>query len=704
MAEVAVGTVVIALLLVVAVVTLRVTEKGTINQKQRQQAMDLAKARSEELKSYLSSQSWGNMQVDVRFPATQTPAVNSYGSYAPTTVTLGKNQYVLDPEVRYVMNDASNNLQYIPTPGNALTPEIGDLVRVRMDCFYGPLNQFVPLPTAEAVNNVLNRVVYTNLISNKVIKVGGVGSIWGYIFGGTSGCDPSQPVQGVEVGLFQGVQMVTNVVTDQNGKYEFDNVTQGTYFIQTVSSPGYSPVGSCGFTEPVTLTGGSNLANQNLGVKPLPVWNYYGVVVYTTPVVTTVPATSPTPVLPVLTAVATVANALVFADDGNSSPVTTNGSGAYTITQVRSTPVAGHSYDTIEGDDLAAATPRMGRNYNVGPNMYPQSYSGGQTYLGPITIFVNSLITNTQPATFVILDGDTLGAISSSYYSVTVNVADGSPAPPSTILSSGVTAILNVHQGAPNVTLGLSGNPGTAPGYSPFNGAVTVDASVTAPITLLSYAVGSMAGTVAGMGASFNYAQFKVRAVDDSGQYTYDIPVSYDGASTFGTFNYHYLRTPLESPFNGDINYNFNAEGSGDYTSTQLAQDARQKQLHTLDGPLLVSLLNVYMAVTVTQYGGAYPYGSWISAQMVPSGTTPAALPTPGQGSGFGVSNYFSGVTKGDGTAFVQVQLSAGAPTTYVVTSQIVDPNTYALSSKSTTLTMGVTNTFASPKGVSFGF
>jgi len=99
-AEIAVGSLIIALLLVVGVVTLRVTEKGTVAQKKSQQALNLAKAKAEELKSFMGSQNWDRMKVDVRFPATQTPAVNSYNSYAPTTVTLGKNTFIMDPDVR----------------------------------------------------------------------------------------------------------------------------------------------------------------------------------------------------------------------------------------------------------------------------------------------------------------------------------------------------------------------------------------------------------------------------------------------------------------------------------------------------------------------------------------------------------------------------------------------------------------------------
>src|SRR5690242_193649 len=151
-AEVAIGTVIIALLIVVAVTTLKVTEKGTVNQKQRQEALNLAKAKAEEIKSYLTSQNWDNIKVEVRFPPTQTPVVNPYDSYAPTTVKLGKNLYILDPEVRYVNNSGANQIQYVPTPGAVETPEISDLVRIRVDAYYGKAEEFVPLPTAEASN------------------------------------------------------------------------------------------------------------------------------------------------------------------------------------------------------------------------------------------------------------------------------------------------------------------------------------------------------------------------------------------------------------------------------------------------------------------------------------------------------------------------------------------------------------------------
>jgi hypothetical protein len=252
------------------------------------------------------------------------------------------------------------------------------------------------------------------------------------------------------------------------------------------------------------------------------------------------------------------------------------------------------------------------------------------------------------------------------------------------------------------VTVNLRNNS-APPAWLNFNQTMTLDASTAQPITLLNYAIGSMAGTVAGMGASFNYAQFKINVTDADNQYTYSVPVSYDGAATYGTFNFPYFRTPLSN--SGVLSYNFSANGGGDYTSTMVTDDVHQGQSRQLSDLILVSLLNVYAAVTVTKSGQPYAAGAWISAQMVPSGTTPpSGPPTTGMGNGYTVSNYFSTVTKGDGTSTVQCQLSGGVPTTYVFSAQIVDTTTFATSTKSTTITMPTNATFANPKGVSFGF
>jgi hypothetical protein len=715
--ELVVGSLVIVLLLVTAIMTLRVTQQGTVENKKKQQAMDLAKGMEEQLKEYMTNQNWNNLKVDVRFPATQTPAVAPYNSYAPTTVTEGNNKFILDPEVRYVFSDSSNQTQFIPTPGNASTPEVGNLIRIRVDCFYGPLAEYIPLPTAEPVSQMANREVYTNYLANKTIYVNTTGLISGYVEINCSASTPSG--QGVVVGLFQGAALLKSVVTDLNSYFEFDNVPQGIYYVETTSSPGYDPVagyGCAGTNEPMTLTGGTNLTSQNLGIQPIPVVNYWGYVVESTPSnITPVPPSFAT-ITPIITPpAAPVSGVVVFNNDGNSAPTTTTASGAYTITQVRATPVAGKTpyYDTLEGDYSIAATPIMGQNYNyeLPSQAYLTTVNAGSTYIGPITIFLTSPIGNTMSTTFISLDADTGSAVASTCYPMTIKAADGTAAPPAVTLTSPVTVgIMNVAKGAPNVSVNLANN--NPPYYLPFNQSLVVDNSVTAPLTLLNFAVGQAAGTICGMGASFDYTQFTVTAKDSAtGQYVYQLPVVYDGVSTFGTFNYSYMRTP-ESPVVGggpvgssQDDYVFSANSGDNFSSTQILQTVYQGKSTTLTNPIVITALNVYLYTKVTYNSGtAYPYGAWISAVMVPAGQTPQPVPTAGQGSGTAVNDYFSATTQGDGTANIQVQLSAGVSTLYEVTAQITNPTSFAVTQKTQAVTVGVGSTQASPTTLTFSF
>ena len=712
MAEVAIGTLVISLLLVTAVLTLRVTERGTVSDKKRQDALDLAKGKAEDMKSYLGGETWGNMIIDQRFPPTQTPMVTSYNAYSPQTITMGKNQYILKPEVRYVYSDATSLLQYVPTPGTAATPEYGDMVRIRVDAYYGPVSEWVPLPTAEAVSNTANRMVYTNLLTNKIFDVSSTNSINGHVYGGSNPCPGFNPepvgIGGVVVGIFEGAEQIQTAITDSSGFFQFQSVPVGTYYIEIVSEPGYDPINgfSCNYPEPVTISSTQGVTDIWLGSTPIQVWNYYGVVAYAPgvpqPLTPTPVIVSPTPTI------VPVPNAIVFSNDGNSLPVTASSSGAYTITGVRSTPVAGHSYDRIQAN-VASPTPVMAENFNCTncppPGTVFQSFSiGSATFVGPITLFVNSAIANTMPVTFVILDNDGPAVIPSAFYPITLKVADGSASPPAVTLTSPSTSVtLNVQMGAPFVTVNLKNNASTI-GFTTFSQAINVDASVTMPVTLDNFEVGSCAGTVAGMGASFDYTQFKVLAQDTNGQYTYQIPVSYDGASTFGTFNYTSFRTPNISPYNRVPVYTFSINSGGNYSSTQEDQAVSWDGAVTLASPLELTALNVYMAVTVTQKGTAYPYGSWVSAQMWPSGTAPSAPPTTGLGNGFATNFYYSGLTKGDGTCQIQVELDKGGATTYTVTAQIVDPTSYAVTQQAQTLTVPVTASYAYPQGVSFNF
>jgi hypothetical protein len=361
--------------------------------------------------------------------------------------------------------------------------------------------------------------------------------------------------------------------------------------------------------------------------------------------------------------------------------------------------VGTHPYDTIEADSWAMTM--LGKSYNTVSNIPAGSFvSVGVQYLGPITLFVNAAITNIQPVTFRCLD-ELGGTLSGTYDPVTLKATDGSASPPVTIFNSPGPATLWVNQGAPIISVTLPHNT-SPPAWTTFNQSVAVDATLNHPLTLLNFAVGSAAGTVQGLG-SFDYTLFTVRAYDTQGQYTYNIPVVWDGSATFGTFAFDNMRTPMQSGVSASLPYNFYADGGGDYSSTYQQSPVNQGVTTVVGAPLLVTPLNVYANVTVNWNGVPYPYGSWVSAQYNQAGPL-SAPPTTGMGNGYSVINYFSTVTKGDGTGQVQVQLVKGAATTYTYFAQIVDPSTYALSTKAVTVTMSTADNFASPHPVTFTF
>src|SRR6185295_15763713 len=126
-----------------------------------------------------------------------------------------------------------------------------------------------------------------------------------------------------------------------------------------------------------------------------------------------------------------------------------------------------------------------------------------------------------------------------------------------------------------------------------------------------------------------------------------------NGSATFGTFKYNYLRTPMVAGAN--LNYNFSAGGNPNYISSTSTKAISMGVSQMLDEPIYISPLNVYMAVTVTNNGSAYPYGSWVSAYL----GSQSAPPTTGMGNGYGISNYYSTLTQGSGTGSIQVQLTA---------------------------------------------
>src|SRR5207253_2542644 len=119
-------------------------------------------------------------------------------------------------------------------------------------------------------------------------------------------------------------------------------------------------------------------------------------------------------------------------------------------------------------------------------------------------------------------------------------------------------------------------------------------AGVTTPITLINLAVGTATGIIAGAGV-FDYSQFYVHAQDDEGQFVYNIPVSYNGSATFGTFKYNYIRTPLASPYFGSLQYTFSAGGNPNYISTNTQQTMTKGVSQALDDVIMITPLTVYM-------------------------------------------------------------------------------------------------------------
>src|SRR5258708_18957389 len=56
--EAMIASLIVALLLGAGVYALRITERGTISQKRREQAYNLAKSKTEEIKAYINAQNW----------------------------------------------------------------------------------------------------------------------------------------------------------------------------------------------------------------------------------------------------------------------------------------------------------------------------------------------------------------------------------------------------------------------------------------------------------------------------------------------------------------------------------------------------------------------------------------------------------------------------------------------------------------------
>jgi hypothetical protein len=268
------------------------------------------------------------------------------------------------------------------------------------------------------------------------------------------------------------------------------------------------------------------------------------------------------------------------------------------------------------------------------------------------------------------------------------------------LTSPSTSVTTTVRQGIPSVAVSLTAN--ATPGWITSNLSFNLDASVEAPITLLQYAVGTASGAVSGLG-NIDYTQFQIRAYDDTGQFNYSLPITWDGVSNYGGFKYSYLRAPMPS---GTRLYNFVVASGGDYSSSTDISDITYNAVTNLASPILISPLNAYLAVTVTYNGGkSYPYGAWVQAQPCPGGVCPSPV-TTGLGNGLFVGNLYSGVTKGDGTVLVPVQLQNGGATSYVLNAQYIDlTNNYAVTNKFVTIgPVSQTATYLSPSGQSINY
>lgn len=687
--EIAIGSVVISLVILTAIAVLRVTELGTVRQKQRQQALNLAKEKTEELKQMVNAQSsFSQVRVDIRFPPTQTPMVEPYNLYPPTTVYLEGSTFIVDPEVRFVQENLSTNaIEPVPTPGTVETPEVSNLIRVRTDVYYGPPAEFIPLPTIEW-NDPGNpyyglkqrREVYSNLVAEKFIGTREGGKIIGILQYQNCADTNFKPVTYVvELAAYQNNQKVGSALSNPNtGLFEFDNLPYGPTSVAVVAAQPVSFMNYCG-QHPVTV--GPSPQNVRLRLANIPVTTVRGFTVYAspTPGVLWTPEPYPTPPSQFVPA----GNIFVSLDDGISKPVTSTATGAFTITNVRATPVPVPTWYVARGQGV--------------------SFSGKGFYKhdgNPVTVVLYQA--PLQQAVTVWFTDWWGNPIDNGYYPVTVTAVDNLGVTTSAVAAAtGSTLVgpLTVSVGNVNFSWKLNDPAPKAYQADAFSFAVTqgMTSSIPAPGFM---PVGTAAGTIYGLGV-FDYSVFTVEASEVGGCHEVKgIPISWSGGQTFGTFKADNIAVRCVAQNSDREQYNFtvNTGTSGDYSAQVVLREVEFNKAVTLGSGIQVLPKRAYLFVKVNFQGKPYKQGALITAQEGAGKTFPAGL-----GSGFVVSRYFSTATTGGGEAKFPLELYSN-PVTYTVHARIVNPATQAVSIQNATVILDNTHTFNAPQSQTFNF
>jgi hypothetical protein len=675
--EVSVGAAIVALLILVAITVFRVTEKGTIQQKKLLQSQNLAKEKVEEIKSYINSTNWESVRVDSRFPA-GTPSPTPYANYPPVTIRVENSEYIVDPEVRYVREDvASQQIVPVNTPGTVETPEYSDMLRLRTDVYFGPKNEFVPVPTLEAAGpnySRRNRVVVENIVSRKTAQAEGTGIVNGIVQLNNCGVgSPVPPTSAVEVAAYRGNQKLAfTQASTINGAFQFDALPEGPVSIAVASSQAVTWAGYCG-THPVTVDA-TTPRYVVIRVSPLPVRNITGYAFTLNPLWT------PNPMSPSVTPVVTLVpatNVQVSVDDGISRPVNTGAGNFFLVPNVRSTPVPVPTWYTVSGQN----TQFSGKGY------YQQD---GQ----PVTILLyDSVLTQAVTVLFHDVFGNNVPA---AYFPVTCLVTHGGA--PVTVAMPTYTNSFWVTVNAGPVTFRFTyKDPGPILAYLPYTGTGVVTMGQADHIYLYGIQpVGTGAGTIMGLG-NFPYEQFRLVA-----EHVYDvadvpnIPVSHTAGATFGTFWFNSFPATIGAPWQYTLR--LDTDQGTDYATDQPLISINQDMATTLVSQMYVRRKNAYVLVRVSKGGGPYPYGALVQCAEGAGVTVPDVL-----GAGSPAQRYFSTTTTGSGQSLFPVQLYSD-PVTYAMKVRIVDPATLQMSVTEFSRAVSATHTYESPLTVTVNF
>jgi len=112
-------------------------------------------------------------------------------------------------------------------------------------------------------------------IYSQISQVLGKGSVSGFVYNdsnaNTSFDTNEQKLSGWNLQLIQNTNTISSTTTDTNGNYTFSNICDGSYQVKLSLQTGWNQTSpSNGSPLAVTLTSGSTLTNNNLGVKQEP--------------------------------------------------------------------------------------------------------------------------------------------------------------------------------------------------------------------------------------------------------------------------------------------------------------------------------------------------------------------------------------------------------------------------------------------------